>query len=202
MGSAALSGLLLGLTLIVAIGAQNAFVLRQGLARRHVLLVVTICSLSDAILIVAGVAGLGSLIRAHHDLLRFVAYAGAAFLFVYGALALRRMLMPGALSAASGGDSGLAATVATCLALTYGNPHVYLDTVVLLGGLSAQYDGAGRIAYAAGASAGSLLWFFGLGYGARLLAPVFARPLAWRILDGLIAAIMWGLAFRLVTGDW
>lgn len=202
MFSAAISGFLLGLSLIVAIGAQNAFVLRQGLIRKHVLPVVLICSISDAALIIAGVAGLGSAIRTQPQMMKYVALAGAIFLFVYGAMALRRMFTGGALKARDQTESGLAAAVLTVLALTWANPHVYLDTVVLLGSLSAQYDGQGRIAYAAGASVGSFLWFFGLGYGARLLAPVFAKPVAWRVLDGAICLIMWAIAAQLILAFW
>ena len=198
MLAAAVSGFLLGLSLIVAIGAQNAYVLRQGLVRVHVLPVVVICAVSDATLIAAGVAGLGSFIRANPALLSWVAYGGAAFLFVYGALAFRRMLGASALRAGEAADTSLAAAVATCLALTWGNPHVYLDTVVLLGSLSAQYDGSGRLAYGAGAALGSVIWFFALGYGARFLAPLFAKPLAWRILDGLICLVMWAIALQLL----
>ena len=196
----ALEGFALGASLIVAIGAQNAFVLRQGLARHHVFAVALACFLSDAILIGAGVAGLGSLVRQAPVALRVVAIAGAAFLAVYGLLALRRAIRPGALRPAAEEAPGLAATLATCLALTWLNPHVYLDTVVLIGGLSARHPPAGALAFGAGAATASLVWFFGLAYGARVMAPLFARPMAWRVLDGLIAAVMGGLAVRLAVG--
>ncbi|WP_205470763.1 LysE/ArgO family amino acid transporter [Breoghania sp. L-A4] len=195
----AIAGFFLGASLIIAIGAQNAFLLRQGLLRQHVLLLVLICAASDALLIAAGVAGLGSLVRGAPSLLPLVTLAGAAFLLVYGALALRRAVHPGVLSGAGGGPTGWAPAALTCLTLTWANPHVYLDTVVLIGGLSARYGDAGRLAFGGGAVAASFAWFFALGYGARLLAPVFARPLAWRVLDGAICAIMWTLAGRLLS---
>ncbi len=197
---ALLAGTGLGLSLIVAIGAQNAFVLRQGLRLEHVGPVVAVCALSDMALICAGVLGAGALLERRPGLLTAVCLAGAAFLLVYGALAARRALRPAAaLSAdASGARTGLTVTLATCLALTWLNPHVYLDTVVLLGSLSSTY-GADRWWFAAGAAAGSLGWFAGLGFGARLLRPVFARPTAWRVLDLLIAVVMTSLAISLAV---
>jgi L-lysine exporter family protein LysE/ArgO len=196
---AALGGLGLALSLIVAIGAQNAFVLRQGLRLEHVGPVVAVCAASDAVLIGAGVAGAGALVTRAPGVLRVVSLAGAAFLLAYGLLAARRALRPGALEA--GGDGprvGLAATLATCLALTWLYPHVYLDTVVLLGSLSGTY-GRDRWAFGAGAVIASLIWFAGLGYGARLLRPVFARPTSWRVLDSLIAVVMVLLAVSLAV---
>ncbi len=200
--SAAVEGFLLGASLIVAIGAQNAFVLRQGLARSHVLAVAGICALSDLMLIAAGVAGLGTLVRQAPSLLTAVSLAGAAFLAAYGLLSFHRALKPGALTPADRSTAGLAATVATCLALTFLNPHVYLDTVVLIGALSGRHPGAGSLAFGAGAGLASIVWFFGLGYGARLAAPVFARPMAWRVLDTLIGVVMLILAARLVGEAW
>ncbi len=192
------SGLAQGLGLIVAIGAQNAFVLRQGLRLEHVAVVVAVCALSDVALILAGVLGAGAALQRLPWLVPVVCFAGAAFLLGYGLLAARRALRPGALlSDAAGARAGLAATVGTCLALTWLNPHVYLDTVVLLGSMASTY-GEHRWQFAAGAGLGSLLWFTGLGYGARLLRPVFARPAAWRVLDGVIAAVMTVLAVSLV----
>jgi len=194
---AAASGLGLGLSLIVAIGAQNAFVLRQGLRAEHVGAVVAVCTASDAVLIAAGVGGAGALVTREPAVLRVVGLAGAAFLFGYGALAARRALRPaGLVATGTGGRTALAATVVTCLGLTWLNPHVYLDTVALLGTLSGTY-GSDRWAFGAGAALGSLLWFTGLGYGARLLRPVFARPAAWRVLDTIIAAVMVALAVSL-----
>ncbi len=179
---AALSGFLLGASLIIAIGAQNAFILRQGLLRQHVFLLSLICALSDAVLIAAGVAGLGTLIASSPRLIEVVTVAGAIFLSSYAVLAARRALRPEALVAAKSGEGSLKAAVTACLAFTFLNPHVYLDTVLLLGSLSAAYQGAARFAYGAGAALASFAWFFGLGYGARLLQPVFARPAAWRVL--------------------
>ena len=193
------SGLALGLGLIVAIGAQNAFVLRQGLRLEHVAAVVAVCAISDVVLILAGVLGAGAVLGRLPWLVPVVCFAGAAFLLGYGVLAARRALRPGALVPDAGGiRTGLAATVGTCLALTWLNPHVYLDTVVLLGSTASTYD-AHRWQFAAGAGLGSVLWFTGLGYGARLLRPVFARPAAWRVLDGGIAVVMVLLAVSLAV---
>jgi L-lysine exporter family protein LysE/ArgO len=196
---AAVAGLGLGLSLIVAIGAQNAFVLRQGLRLEHVAAVVAVCFLSDAILIAAGVGGAGALVGRAPGAVRVVCFAGAAFLLGYGAVAARRALRPAVLLPdAAGAQAGLAATLTTCLALTWLNPHVYLDTVVLLGSLASTYEGR-RWWFAAGAALGSALWFAGLGYGARLLRPVFARPVAWRVLDAVIAVVMGALAVSLAV---
>jgi L-lysine exporter family protein LysE/ArgO len=193
------AGLGLGLSLIVAIGAQNAFVLRQGLRLEHVAAVVAVCALSDVVLIAAGVLGAGAVVLRAPGLLSVVCLAGAAFLLAYGLLAARRALRPAALATgAEGAGAGLAVTLGTCLALTWLNPHVYLDTVVLLGSLSTTYEER-RWWFAAGAAVGSLGWFLGLGYGARLLRPVFARPSAWRILDAGIALVMTSLAVSLAV---
>jgi len=194
-----LAGLASGAGLIVAIGAQNAFVLRQGLQRRFVGTVVAVCVIADACLILAGVGGMGLLVHSHATALQVVRYAGAAFLVCYGLLAARR---------AWRGESGLLpadAAVAdrwrvllTCLGFTLLNPHVYLDTVVLLGSLAAPFGDPGRWQFAAGACCASLLWFLLLGYGARLLLPVFRSPRAWRVLDVLVAVMMLSLAFLLL----
>ncbi len=194
-----LSGFGLGLSLIAAIGAQNAFILRQGLMRRHVFVLCLICALSDALLIAAGVAGLGTLIAASPRLIAVVTVGGAAFLLAYAAIALRRALRPSAMQAAARGEERLRPAVLACLAFTFLNPHVYLDTVVLLGSLSAGFEGAGRLAYGLGAVTASFVWFFALGYGARLLQPFFARPSAWRVLDILIALVMSALALGLLV---
>jgi L-lysine exporter family protein LysE/ArgO len=195
--TAAASGFFVGLSLILAIGAQNAFVLRQGLRREHVFAVCLTCALSDAILIAAGVAGMGWLATEAPWLAPAMTWAGAAFLIVYGALALRRALSPGALAAAGQGGGSLRAALATCLALTWLNPHVWLDTVVLLGSVSAQYPGNG-LAFGLGAATASFAFFFALGYGARALAPVFARPAAWRLLDIGVGVVMWAIAAKLL----
>lgn len=198
---AALAGLGLGLSLIVAIGAQNAFVLRQGLRREHVVAVIVICALSDLVLIGLGVGGAGLVFDAVPWLVPAVRFAGAAFLLVYAVLAARRAIRPTAILTASdaSGQAKLATVVATALALTWLNPHVYLDTVVLLGSIASTH-GEYRWAFGAGAGVASIAWFTALGLGARLLAPVFARPLAWRILDGLIAVVMLGIAVSLIVG--
>jgi len=197
---AALSGLGFGLSLIVAIGAQNAFVLRQGLRREHVLAVVAICALSDAALIAVGVGGLGTIVQLAPWLLVVVRIAGAAFLLGYGLLAARRALRPTALSSdVDGAASSLRTAVLTVLALTWLNPHVYLDTVVLLGSVAGTH-GDDRWWFALGAAVASIAWFSALGFGARLLRPLFARPTSWRVLDGIIALVMTAIAVSLIAG--
>jgi len=195
-----ISGFLLGGSLIVAIGAQNAFILRQGLLRQHVFMLCLVCALSDAVLIAAGVGGLGMLVARFPLLLTAVTIGGALFLFAYALLALRRALDPRALEAARGGEANLGVALAACLAFPFLNPHVYLDTVLLIGSISATHEGVARIAFGAGAAAASFVWFFGLGYGARLLQPLFARPSAWRILDLVIAAVMAAIGISLLRG--
>jgi len=195
----ALAGLGFGLSLIVAIGAQNAFVLRQGLLREHVGGVVAICVASDAVLIAAGVAGLGTLVVGAPDVLEVVRVGGAIFLLGYAALALRRAASrPSGLEAVVSAAPNRAAVLMTCLALTWLNPHVYLDTVLLLGSIAGTHQN-GRWWFALGAIVGSTLWFTVLGYGARLLRPVFARPTAWRVLDALIATTMTAIAISLLA---
>lgn len=193
-------GLGLGGGLIVAIGAQNAYVLRQGLRREFALSVATVCFLCDVGLIAAGAGGFGSLVAAFPALTTIAAWGGAAFLAWYGLRALRSALRPGALEADGGpariGSRGRA--VMTALALSLLNPHVYLDTVVLIGGIAGQYALPERPWFAAGAMSASLLWFYGLVVGARWLAPLFRKPAAWRILDLVIAAVMWSIALSLV----
>ncbi|GAB3092964.1 LysE/ArgO family amino acid transporter [Isoptericola nanjingensis] len=199
-----LAGLGFGLSLIVAIGAQNAFVLRQGVRREHVGLVVAVCAASDVVLYLAGTAGLGALVVSHPAVVEVARWAGAAVVLGYGALAARRAWRgdEAGLAAASDGavgDAGRRArpVLVTALALTWLNPHVYLDTIVLQGSLAASH-GDGRWLFTAGAIVSSVLWFVGLGYGARLLAPVLARPGAWRVVDGVVAAIMLVVAVSLV----
>jgi L-lysine exporter family protein LysE/ArgO len=198
MLTSALSGLFLGLSLIIAIGAQNAFVLRQGLRREHVFVVCLTCALSDALLISLGVFALGTVTDLIPGIEPALRYGGAAFLLAYG-LRSARSAMTGssALTSGDGARQGLGATLATALAFTFLNPHVYLDTVLLIGSIASQYPGR-EAAFGAGAVTGSFLFFFSLGYGARLLAPVFARPNAWRVLDGIIAVVMIGLAIKLI----
>lgn len=196
--AAFLPGFALGFSLILAIGAQNAFVLRQGLRREHVLAVVLACALSDAVLIAAGVAGMGTLARAAPWFGPLMRFGGAAFLICYGALNLRAAWRGGSeLTAGQGAGYGLPRTLATLLALTWLNPHVYLDTVVLIGSIAAQYDD--RLSFALGATAASFTFFFALGYGARLLAPWLSRPGAWRALDAAIGVTMWAIAGKLIA---
>ncbi|ACQ79907.1 Lysine exporter protein (LYSE/YGGA) [Beutenbergia cavernae DSM 12333] len=196
---ATLSGLVTGLGLIVAIGAQNTFVLRQGLRREHVGRVVAVCLLSDVALIVAGVGGIGTLVERLPAVVTVLTWAGAAFLAGYGVLAARRALSPdGALGDAAPPPTSGRSAVAVAAALTWLNPHVYLDTVVLLGSVANAQPGVLRWWFAAGAVVASAVWFGGLGFGARLVAPALARPNAWRILDGAIAVVMLTLAVLLV----
>ncbi|MFF5036297.1 LysE/ArgO family amino acid transporter [Nocardia salmonicida] len=196
---AALSGLGFGLSLIVAIGAQNTFVLRQGVRGQHVLPVIAVCAVSDIVLIGAGVAGFGTVVESFPVVLTVARYAGAAFLVGYALLAARRALGSSTLIAeAAGASVAVGASVLTCLALTWLNPHVYLDTLVLLGSFASTYATPDRWFLAAGAMLASVLWFGALGYGARRLGPLFARPCAWRVLDSLIALVMLALAIGLL----
>ena len=200
MTTAFLPGFLLGLSLIVAIGAQNAFVLRQGLRKEHVLAICLACALSDAVLIAAGVAGFGIAVGALPWLEPAMRYGGALFLFAYAVRSLRSALrrQHDHLSPSSRQADGLGAALATCLALTWLNPHVYLDTVVLLGSISSQYEGR-KLAFALGAILASFSFFFALGYGARLLRPVFASARAWRALDAGVGIVMMTIGLRLVA---
>jgi L-lysine exporter family protein LysE/ArgO len=193
-----IQGFLLGGSLIIAIGAQNAFILRQGLLRQHVFILCLICALSDALLIALGVAGLGTIISSSPNLITAVTIGGALFLFSYAFIAFRRAMNPTSMHASREGSKSLKGAIAACLAFTFLNPHVYLDTVVLLGSLSAKYEGSARFAYAEGAMLASFVWFFSLGYGARLLEPVFSKPAAWRILDFAIALVMAGIGLSLL----
>lgn len=194
-----LKGLGIGASLIVAIGAQNAFVLRQGLLRQYVLTCAAICTLCDMVLIYCGVAGMGVVIAQSPALLTLAKWGGALFLIAYGARSAWAAIKSGGLAVAGEAAPSHAAIVLSAFSFSLLNPHVYLDTVVLLGAVGAQQIGDARPAFTVGAMTASTLWFFGLGYGARLLAPVFARPVAWRILDGLIALVMWMIAVSLVT---
>jgi L-lysine exporter family protein LysE/ArgO len=196
-----LEGMGLGASLIVAIGAQNAFVLKQGLLRQHVFVTALICSLCDVALISLGVAGLGAVIERAPVLLTVTTWGGAAFLFLYGLRSFRNAFKRQSLEAeesAAQEASSLRKTVLAVLAFSLLNPHVYLDTVVLLGGLGARHPDTERSSFILGASAASLLWFFGLAYGSALLTPLFRKPLTWRILDILIGGVMWLIAARLI----
>jgi L-lysine exporter family protein LysE/ArgO len=197
MLTAIFAGFILGGSLIIAIGAQNAFILRQGLLLQHVLPLVVFCATSDAALILLGVAGFGEAIKAAPSLLKAVTWGGAAFLLWYGFTAFRRAMVPGVLEAGQGAGLSLRAALAQCAAFTWLNPHVYLDTVVLVGGISTTF-GDYRWWYALGAVTASFVWFFALGYGARLLTPVFQKPMAWKALDIIIGCVMWGLAVKVL----
>ncbi len=200
MIATAATGLAAGLTLIVAIGSQNAFVLRQGLRRSHVALVVAVCAVSDLLLIALGVGGLGVIIERAPVLLEVIRWAGAAFLTGYAVLATRRAVRGEHLDATAGtATTPWQVALGTCLALTWLNPHVYLDTVLLLGSLASTHGTPGKWWFAAGAGLGSIIWFTALGVGARYLTPLFTREWAWRVLDALIAAVMLFLAFMLVV---
>ncbi len=194
----AIEGFLLGGGLIVAIGAQNAFILRQGLMRQHVFILCLLAAVFDALLIVLGVAGMGALIRSNPGLLFYVTLGGVLFLAAYAIIAARRALLPVGLQALENGAKNLTRAVIILVGFTFLNPHVYLDTIVLLGGVSSQYSGSMRITFAAGAAVSSFVWFFSLGYGAKVLAPLFARPSAWRLLDAFIALVMATLAITLL----
>lgn len=197
MSDAFLPGFALSLSLILAIGAQNAFVLRQGLHRAHVFWVCLTCAVSDALLITAGVAGFGLLAQKLPWFEPLMRYGGAAFLIWYGAMNFRAAWRGGVVLDSKGRDGqSLRKALLTLLALTWLNPHVYLDTVVFLGSISAQYDN--RMAFGAGAVLASFTFFFTLGYGARLLAPFFANPRAWQVLDALIGLTMWAIAAKLI----
>lgn len=200
MIATAATGLAAGLTLIVAIGSQNAFVLRQGLRRSHVALVVAVCAVSDLLLIALGVGGLGVIIERAPVLLEVIRWAGAAFLTGYAVLATRRAVRGEHLDATAGtATTPWQVALGICLALTWLNPHVYLDTVLLLGSLASTHGTPGKWWFAAGAGLGSIIWFTALGVGARYLTPLFTREWAWRVLDALIAAVMLFLAFMLVV---
>lgn len=190
-------GMSVSLSLILAIGAQNAFVLKQGIKRQFVLLVCTICAFSDALLIAAGVFGLGSLIARHAFIISAAKIFGAVFLFWYGFNSLMSALKGGNALIAQGQETQSPYKIAALtLGFTWLNPHVYLDTVVLIGSISAKF--VHKSAFALGAMSASFLFFFGLGFGARLLEPIFKNPKAWQVLDGLIGFVMWGIALSLV----
>lgn len=192
-----LRGLGMGGGLIVAIGAQNAYVLRQGILKQQVLTVVLVCCLCDIALISCGILGMGEVIEAHPTLAQWAKWGGAAFLAWYGLRSALKVFDAKHAGMAASAPTSTQGALLTALAFSLLNPHVYLDTVVLLGSIGAQ-EGPRRIWFGSGAVTASLLWFFSLGYGAQMLAPVFQRPLAWRILDGVIACTMWALAVTLI----
>jgi len=198
MNSPVVVGFLASFALIAAIGAQNAFVLRQGIRREHVLPVIAMCTLSDIVLIAAGIAGVGALINAHPGAIDIAKFGGAAFLVGYGLLAAKRAWRPSSLSPSDAAPARLAEVLVTCAALTFLNPHVYLDTVVLLGALANEHRDE-RWLFGVGAVTASAVWFVGLGLGARRLAGLFSTPSTWRVLDSLIAVTMLGLGVMLAV---
>ncbi|RCK27103.1 amino acid transporter [Thalassospira profundimaris] len=195
------TGFGLGGGLIIAIGAQNAFVLGQGLRRNHPLMVALVCALCDAILIAAGVAGLGTLIAAYPLLTKIAAWGGGAFLIWYGIGAFRRLFETETLSDDTRSKKGWKAVLSTTLAVTLLNPHVYLDTVVMLGGIGGQYPADERLGFALGAMSASFVWFFSIALGAAWLAPYVARPITWKIVDAITCAVMWLVAYSLLAPE-
>ena len=194
-----IQGFIVGMSLIVAIGAQNAFVLKQGLKKQYVFWVCLVCALSDSILIVLGVSGFSKVLQHYPEMIQFAKWAGAIFLFFYGVQHALRAFKSQQILQASGPieKQHLLNLILLCLALTWLNPHVYLDTVVLLGSISTQFEQPAY--FALGAVCASWLFFFGLGYGARVLIPIFTNPKAWNILDAIIAVLIWGIAISLVV---
>lgn len=197
--AAALAGFAASAGLIIAIGSQNAFVLRLGLLQRNVGLVVVTCALGDIALICGGVAGVGALVREWPVLLQALRFGGAIFLAVYGLMAAQRAWRgSGSLAPGTDDERNWWLVLLACLAFTFLNPHVYLDTMILLGGLSTQYPGRAQWAFAAGACLASVSWFSTLGYGSRFLLPVFRSPVAWRVLDAFVAVFMFSLSLLLL----
>ena len=190
MFTSAIEGFAISLSLIVAIGAQNAYVLRQGLLRSHILVVCTICAISDALLITAGVFGIGAWLADFEEAAFWISMFAVIFLVIYGIIRIRSALSPEGLTISDHSSESVGKVVITTLAFTWLNPHVYLDTLVLLGSASSRYQGAERELFGIGAALASLIFFFSLGYGARLLSPIMENPQAWKIIDFSIAALM------------
>lgn len=195
-----LKGMVLGASLIIAIGLQNAFILRQGIKNRHILPAVLTAALIDVLLIGVGVLGFGYLIEQQPTLIEWITWGGAAFLFIYGLKSFVSAMKPPKIEDGKGmvKEGSAKETVLIILGISLLNPHVYLDTVVLIGGLSASYGDVGKYWFGGGAMIASFLWFFSLGYGARLLSPLFAKPKAWQILDFIIGMVMWAIAVSLI----
>lgn len=193
------TGLLLGGSLIIAIGSQNAYVLKQGLLKSHVFLICLICAVSDALLIALGTSGMGRIIESHPEWLKGVTWFGAAYLIAFSLMSFRAALSGETLQAASKNTNQSKKTViTTVLALTFLNPHVYLDTVLLIGSIASPYKDDARLYFTLGAITTSFIWFFALGYGARILSPFFAKPIAWKVLNSLIGIVMLWIAYRLL----
>ena len=195
-----LAGLLLGGSLIVAIGSQNAYVLKQGLLKSHVFIICMICAVSDAILIILGTSGVGSIIEKHPEWLKAVTWFGSAYLIVFAFMSFRAVFKNETLQTASNiKNQSAKAVVMTVLALTFLNPHVYLDTVLLIGSVASPYSGSDKVSFTLGAISASFIWFFTLGYGARYLSPLFSKPKAWKILNSVIGIVMLWIAYSLIT---
>jgi L-lysine exporter family protein LysE/ArgO len=193
---ALIPGFLTGLSLIIAIGAQNAFVIRQGLLRQHVLLIVSICAISDAALIFLGTGGLGTLIQSKPSLLEFIRWFGVIYLTWFGIRSLRSVFKNQSLNAGEGSTISKSKVVGTCLALTFLNPHVYLDTVILLGSIANQFE-ENRWFFAIGGAIASVVWFSAIGFGARAASRFMSKPIFWKILDSMIATVMFTIAITL-----
>jgi L-lysine exporter family protein LysE/ArgO len=194
-----LQGMGVGAGLIIAIGAQNVFVLTQGIRKQHHWLIAFICSISDMLLIFVGAAGIGSFVAGNHALQTGAAWTGAIFLIWYGSRALLSVSSPQGLDEGKSNGAGMRIIVTTALALTFLNPHVYIDTIILLGSISGQYQARDRCLFALGASTSSFLWFFSLSLGGSFLAPVFRRSVSWKILNCLVCITMWTIAVQLIT---
>jgi L-lysine exporter family protein LysE/ArgO len=194
------TGLLLGGSLIIAIGSQNAYVLKQGLLKSHVLLICSICALSDALLITMGTSGIGSIVEKYPDLLKAITWFGAAYLVAFGLMSFKAAFNGETLQTATkAANQSTKKVITTVLALTFLNPHVYLDTVLLIGSIASPYSDNDRLYFTIGAVTASFLWFFSLGYGARYLSPLFEKPTAWKVLNIFIGFIMLLIAFKLIT---
>ncbi|OKH89778.1 LysE/ArgO family amino acid transporter [Thalassospira sp. TSL5-1] len=195
------TGLGLGASAIIAIGAQNAFVLSQGLRRNYPVLIALVCALCDAVLIAAGVAGLGTLVASYPPLTKVAAWGGGAFLIWYGCSAFIRVFQDEKLTETSNSTKGWRAILTATLAITLLNPHVYIDTVVVLGGIGGQFPATERLAFALGAISASFIWFFTIALGAAWLAPYIARPITWKIIDTVTAGVMWMVAWHLLAPE-
>ena len=198
MIGAAATGFFTAFSLILAIGAQNAFILRQGLLRSHVFVLALFCAVSDALLITAGVAGFGAVVKLYPSVPTIMSLLGAAFLFVYGGLRFWAAWVGDYAMELAGEGMALRPALGIVFACTWLNPHVYLDTLALIGAVSTQYQGNEKIAFGIAAATSSFVFFFGLGYGARILAPIMQTPFTWRVLDVIIGGVMWMIAIGLV----
>ncbi|RLB91102.1 MAG: amino acid transporter [Deltaproteobacteria bacterium] len=196
-----LTGMGTGGGLIIAIGAQNAFVLSQGVRRNHVIVIPLICAVCDAVLVAIGVAGVGTYIASSKVLSQAAGIGGALFLFCYGISSFRSAFKGQQLDADQKGEASLKAAVLTTLAVTLLNPHVYIDTILLLGSIASQFQHPEHLVFGAGAATASFVWFFSLSLGSRLLVPFFKKQLSWRILDTLVGIIMWTVAFSVLQGS-